>query len=79
MNRGAKAHEFKVDIRLSKIKPLHAKWIVAMFKFMNKSKDLIISGFRKAHISEATTECATLINLFENTFQEIQLVVDIVL
>ena len=35
---------------LSTIKPLHPKWVVDMFKFMTESKDLIISGFRSAHI-----------------------------
>ena len=52
------------------------KWIVDMFKFMKESKDLIISGFRKAHISEAAAESATLINLCENPFQEIELIAD---
>ena len=52
------------------------KWIVDMFKFMKESKDLIISGFRKAHISEAAAESATLINLCESPFQEIELIAD---
>ena len=65
-----------IDIRLSTIKPLHVKWTVGMFKFMKESKDLVISGFKKIHISEAVSESATLINLCENPFQEIQLVVD---
>ena len=42
LNRGANAYDVKVDIHLSTIKPLHAKWIVNMFKFMKESKDLII-------------------------------------
>ena len=66
----------KVDTHLSRIKPLHAKWIADMFKFMKESKDLIISRFRKAHISKAAAESASLINLCENPFQEIELVAD---
>ena len=52
------------------------KWIVDVFKFMKESKDLIIFGFRKTHISEAAAESDTLMNLCENTFQEIELIVD---
>ena len=76
MNRGINAHDIKTGIRLSTIKPLHVKWIVDVFKFMKESKDLIIFGFRKTHISEAAAESDTLMNLCENAFQEIELIVD---
>ena len=76
LNRGVNAHDVKdAHIRLSIIKSLHSKWILDMFKFMKESKDFIISSFRNAPISEAAAESATLINLCENPFQEIELVV----
>ena len=49
---------------------------VDMFKFIKELKDLIISGFTKAHISKAATGSASVINLCENPFQEIYLAVD---
>ena len=76
LNRGINAHDIKTGIRLSTIKPLHVKWIVDVFKFMKESKDLIIFGFRKTHIAEAAAESDTLMNLCENAFQEIELIVD---
>ena len=76
LNRGINAHDVKTGIRLSTIKPLQVKWIVDVFKFMKESNDLIIFGFRKTHISEAAAESDTLMNLCENAFQEIELIVD---
>ena len=49
---------------------------VKVLKDQKTSKDLIISGFGKAYISETVAESASLINLCENPFQEIELVVD---
>ena len=76
LNRGINAHNIKTAIILSTIKPLHVKWIVDVFTFMKESKDLIIFGFRKTHIAEAAAESDTLMNLCENAFQEIELIVD---
>ena len=76
LNRGINAHDVKTGIRLNTIKPLQVKWIVDVFKFMKESNDLIIFGFRKTHISEAAAESDTLMNLCENAFQEIELIVD---
>ena len=70
LNRGVNADDVKVDISLSIIKPLHSKWVVDMLKFMKESKYLI-SSFRKAPISEAAAESATLINLCENPFRRL--------
>ena len=76
LNRGVVAHDVKVDVRLSTIKPLHARWIIDMYKHLKDSKGLVLSGFRKAHISEAVAEAANLAHLCENPFQDIDVVVD---
>ena len=76
MNRGINAHDVKTGTCLSTIKPIQVKWIVDVFKFMKESKDLIIFGFSKTHISEAAAESDTLMNLCENAYQEIELIVD---
>ena len=76
LNRGVRPHDVKVDVRLSKIKPLHAKWIIQMYHHLKNSKDLIISGFRKAHIIDAVTDARQLSMLCENPFQEIAMTID---
>lgn len=70
LNRGVNADDVKVDIRLSTVKPFRSKWVVDMLKFMKESKYLI-SRFRKAPISEAAAESATLVNLCENPFRRL--------
>ena len=60
LNRGVEVQDVKVDVRLSTIKPLHARWIIDMYKHLKDSKELVLSGFRKAHISEAVSEAANL-------------------
>ena len=50
LNRVAPAHDVKVVVKLSIMKPLHAKWIIEMFRQLKRSKQIVISGFRKAHI-----------------------------
>ena len=50
-----------------------------MFKFMRQSKVLAISGLAKHNFFEVATKSATLINIWENTFKEIELVADIAL
>ncbi len=55
LNEGVDAHEIKVDTRISVLKPLHAVWIVDVYKKLQteRGRQLIVNGFRKAHISEA--------------------------
>ena len=55
LTQGVPAHEVKVDVRLSILKPKHADWIVSVFnKFQSeKGRKIILSGFRKSHITEA--------------------------
>lgn len=78
-NIGVNAHNVKLDFRLITLKPLHSKWIPDMFKFMRQSKVLDISGLAKHNFFEVATKSATLINIWENTFKEIELVADIAL
>ena len=43
---------------------------------LRNSKNIIINGFRKAHITQAVLESVGLINLFENPFQDIEIAVE---
>ena len=44
----------KVSLKLSAIKPLHAKWIVDLYNTFKDDKEIEINGFRSAGITEAT-------------------------
>ena len=69
LDKSVKAH-VKVDVKLSTKKPLHAKWIIEMYHHLKCSKQIVISGFRKAHITEAVSEADQLAQLCENPFAE---------
>ena len=72
LNRGVAAHDVKVDVKLSIMKPI--KWITEMYHYLKSSKQIVISDFRKAHITEAVREADQLAQLCENPFAEIFMV-----
>ena len=74
LNRGVAAHDVKMDVKLSFMKLLRAKWIIEMYHHLKHSKQIVISGFRKAHITEAVSEANQLAQLCENPFAEIYIV-----
>ena len=45
----------KVDVRvrLSKVKPMHASWLVHVYHDMQNKRALIVKGFEKAGIIDA--------------------------
>ena len=45
----------KVNLQLSKIKPLHAEWLVKVYTDMQDRGSLIKKGFQKAGITDALT------------------------
>ena len=71
LNTGVTAHDFKVVVKLSIMKPLHAKWVIEMYHDLKRSKQIIVSGFTKAHITKAVSETDQLAQLCENLFAEI--------
>ena len=74
LNRVVAAHDVKVVVKLSIMKPLHAKWIIEMFHQLKLSKQIVISGFRKAHITEAVSKADQLAQLRKNPFADIFMV-----
>ena len=74
LNRGVAAHDVKVDVKLSIMKLLLTKWINEMYHHLKCSKQIVISGFRKAHITEAVSEADQLAQLCENPLAEIFMV-----
>ena len=73
LGKGIDPYNVKVDVKLTTLKPIHARWIVDFYKHMQASASKVKAGFRKALISEATKEAEALINLWENPFQEIEI------
>ena len=45
--------DVKVSLKLSDLKPLHAKWIVEMSGYLKQQKESVVRGFEKAGILEA--------------------------
>lgn len=50
MQKGKKLHEIKVDVHISTMKHLHAKWIVKFCDYIWSKPNIIISGWRKSGI-----------------------------
>ena len=71
LNRSVAVHNVKVDVKLSIMKPLHAKWITEMYHHLKRSKQIEISGFRNVHITETVTEADQLTQLCENPLDKI--------
>ena len=45
--------DVKVSLKLSDLKPPHAKWVVEMYEYLKEQKESFIKGFPKAGIMEA--------------------------
>ena len=56
------------------MKPLYAKWINEIYHHFKRSKQMVISGFSKAHITKTVSEADQLAQLCENPFAEIFMV-----
>ena len=50
MEAGKRPDEIKVDVRISVMKPLHAKWIVKYYDYARNNPDLIINGWKESGI-----------------------------
>ena len=57
-------------IKLSVIKPLHAKWIVDLYNTLKDNKELAINGFRSAATNEAIENAKVIVEKVENPFKE---------
>ena len=50
MEAGKRPDEIKFDVRISVVKPLHAKWIVKYCDYARNNTDLIINGWKESGI-----------------------------
>ena len=68
LGKGIDLYNIKVDVKLTTLKPINARWIIDFYKHMQTSGSKVKAGFRKALISEVAKEAKALINLCENPF-----------
>ena len=55
MDDGQDLESIIIDCKLSKVKPLHAKWVMEAYNHMMSSigKDICLKGWKKSGIQEA--------------------------
>ena len=70
LRRGVAPGDVKVSMKLSDLKPLHARWIVEMFDYLKQQNESIVNGFDKAGITEAVKSANEVISRIENPFIE---------
>ena len=67
--------DMRVSSKLSDLKPLHASWIVDLYKHMQGEDELILKGFKEAAIYEAINDAQEIFERVENLFRAEKLVV----
>ena len=70
LSNGVAPGDVKVSLKLSDLKPLHARWIVETYNHLKHQNDFIIKGFDAAWISEAITCVNDVFTRVENSFNE---------
>ena len=56
----------KFSLKLSDLKPSHAKWVVEMYKYLKQTKEFVIKGFEKTGIMEAAKSAQDVYTRCEN-------------
>ena len=70
LSNGVAPGDVKVSLKLSDLKPLHARWIVETYSYLKHQNDSIIKVFDAAGISEAITCANDVFTREENPFDE---------
>ena len=53
MDNGKSVSEVDVDTWLSRMKPIHTRWVISLYDKLHNSEEVIENGFRAAAITEA--------------------------
>ena len=70
MGRPIKIFYFiKISSKLSDLKPLHASWIVDLYKYMQGEDEPILKGFKEAGIWKAINNPQEILEIVENPFR----------
>ena len=53
LGSGKQLEEIEVGFRLSTVKPLHGRWLIALYNYLTASKgrDIILKGWKKAGVA----------------------------
>ena len=70
LKRGVAPGDVKVSVKLSDLKPLHARWFVEMFDYLKQQNESIVNGFDKAGITEAVKLANEVFSKIENPFTQ---------
>ena len=62
--------DVKFSLKLSYLKPLHAKWIVKMYGYLKQQKESVVKGFEKVGILKAVKMAQEVYARCENLFDE---------
>ena len=68
MRSGKAAADVKVSLKLTVIKPLHAKWIVDLHNTLKDDKEMAINVFRSAGITDGNAK--GIVEKVEKHFKE---------
>ena len=53
IEKGIQPDKVSVDLRISVLKPLHTKWLVQFYDYMQSNKDIILKGWKRSGVSTA--------------------------
>ena len=70
LRNGKDPADVKVSSKLSDLKPLHARWVVDWYHYVQDEKQMIINGFDSAGISEAVHNAQQFYEMVENPFRD---------
>ena len=70
LSNGVIPGDVKVSLKLSDLKPLHARWIVEIYNHLKYQNDSIIKGFDASDHSEAIAYAKDIFTQIENPFNE---------
>ena len=72
LRRGVAPGDVKVSMKLSDLKPLHARWIVEMFDYLKQQNESIVNGLDKAGNTEAVKSASKIFSRIEKPFTQKQ-------
>ena len=70
LRKGVDPCDVKINMSLTNLKPLHARWIVELYDHLHKQKDIIVKGFESAGVLEAIANAEAVMTRIENPFRE---------
>lgn len=50
IQNGVTPEKVKIDLKLSVLKPLHAKWVISFYDFMQNNQEIIVKGWKRSGI-----------------------------